>query len=246
MCERKKALVTGGSRGIGRAVALQLAADGMDVAIVYAGNEQAASDTLEQLRALGAAAFAYRCDVSDEAQTQDMVRQALADLGRVDVLVNNAGVTRDGLLLSMKEADFDRVLGVSLKGAYHCTRALYRSFMKQRSGRIVNLASVVGLHGNAGQANYAAAKAGLIGLTKSVAQELAGRGVTCNAVAPGFIDSDMTAAMPEKARAAVLGTIPLGRPGAPEDVARAVAFLASDAAAYITGEVLRVDGGLGM
>ena len=170
----------------------------------------------------------------------------LNDFGGVDVLVNNAGVTHDGLLLSAKEEDLERVLSVSLKGAFHMIQALYRNFMKKRAGRIINVSSVVGLHGNAGQTSYAAAKAGVIGLTKSIAKELAGRNVTCNAVAPGFIQSDMTNAMPEKARDVAIATIPLGRPGLPEDVAQAIAFLASDSAAYITGEVLRVDGGLGM
>lgn len=247
MSEQKKtALVTGGSRGIGRAVALELARAGMDVAIVYAGNTAAAEETLSLLEQAGAVAKSYCCDVSDAAKAKETVEQVLADFGGVDVLVNNAGVTRDALLLSAKEEDLDRVLGVSLKGAFHMTQALYRHFMKKRAGRIVNLSSVVGLHGNAGQSGYSAAKAGVIGLTKSVAKELAGRGITCNAVAPGFIESDMTAAMPQKAKDAVLQTIPMGHAGQTADVAGAVAFLASDAAAYITGVVLRVDGGLGM
>ena len=247
MSEQKKtALVTGGSRGIGRAVALELAQAGMDVAIFYAGNTAAAEESVALLTEAGARAKSYQCDVSDLAQVKQSVDEVLADFGGVDVLVNHAGVTRDGLLLSMKEEDLDRVLGASLKGAFHMTQALYRHFMKKRYGRIVNISSVVGLHGNAGQASYSAAKAGIIGLTKSVAKELAGRGVTCNAVAPGFIASDMTAAMTQKAKDATLQTIPMGRVGQVTDVAHAVAFLASDAAAYITGVVLRVDGGLGM
>lgn len=247
MSEAKKtALVTGGSRGIGRAVALELARAGMNVAIIYAGNTAAATETVSLLEAEGITAKSYQCDVADEKQAKQTVDQVLADFGGVDVLVNNAGITRDALLLSAKEADTDRVLAVSLKGAFHMIQALYRHFMKKRAGRIINLSSVVGLHGNAGQASYAAAKAGVIGLTKSVAKELASRGVTCNAIAPGFIASDMTAAMPQKVQDALRETIPMGRPGQPEDVAHAVAFLASDAAAYITGVVLRVDGGLGM
>lgn len=244
--EKKTALVTGGSRGIGRAAALALAKDGMNVAIVFAGNTQAAEETLQQLQALGAEAKAYQCNVADSEAVKTTVQQVLNDFGGVDVLVNNAGVTHDGLLLSAKEEDLERVLSVSLKGAFHMIQALYRNFMKKRAGRIINVSSVVGLHGNAGQTSYAAAKAGVIGLTKSIAKELAGRNVTCNAVAPGFIQSDMTNAMPEKARDVAIATIPLGRPGLPEDVAQTIAFLASDSAAYITGEVLRVDGGLGM
>ncbi len=243
---KKTALVTGGSRGIGRAVALELARAGMNVAIIYAGNTAAATETVSLLEAEGVTAKSYQCDVADEKQAKQTVDQVLTDFGGVDVLVNNAGITRDALLLSAKEADTDRVLAVSLKGAFHMIQALYRHFMKKRAGRIINLSSVVGLHGNAGQASYAAAKAGVIGLTKSVAKELASRGVTCNAIAPGFIASDMTAAMPQKVQDALRETIPMGRPGQPEDVAHAVAFLASDAAAYITGVVLRVDGGLGM
>ena len=247
MSEAKKtALVTGGSRGIGRAVALELARAGMNVAIIYAGNTAAATETVSLLEAEGVTAKSYQCDVADEKQAKQTVDQVLTDFGGVDVLVNNAGITRDALLLSAKEADTDRVLAVSLKGAFHMIQALYRHFMKKRAGRIINLSSVVGLHGNAGQASYAAAKAGVIGLTKSVAKELASRGVTCNAIAPGFVASDMTAAMPQKVQDALRETIPMGRPGQPEDVAHAVAFLASDAAAYITGVVLRVDGGLGM
>lgn len=244
--EKKTALVTGGSRGIGRAAALALAKDGMNVAIVFAGNTQAAEETLQQLQALGAEAKAYQCNVADSEAVKTTVQQVLNDFGGVDVLVNNAGVTHDGLLLSAKEEDLERVLSVSLKGAFHMIQALYRNFMKKRAGRIINVSSVVGLHGNSGQTSYAAAKAGVIGLTKSIAKELAGRNVTCNAVAPGFIQSDMTNAMPEKARDVAIATIPLGRPGLPEDVAQVIAFLASDSAAYITGEVLRVDGGLGM
>ncbi|ARP50391.1 MULTISPECIES: 3-oxoacyl-[acyl-carrier-protein] reductase [Caproicibacterium] len=243
---KKTALVTGGSRGIGHATALQLAKDGMNLAILYAGNTSAAQETVKELQALGAVAKAYQCDVSSSNMVKATVKQVLQDFGGVDVLVNNAGITRDNLLLAQKEEDLDRVLSVSLKGAFYMIQALYRNFMKKRAGHIINISSIVGLHGNAGQASYAAAKAGVVGLTKSVAKELAGRGITCNAVAPGFIQSDMTAALSEQARSQAIAAVPLGRPGLPEDVAQAVAFLASDRAAYITGVVLRVDGGMGM
>ena len=240
----KCALVTGGSRGIGRAVCLELARQGARVAVNYAGNAAAAEETVQASAALGAEAFAVQADVADAAASEAMVKEVLARFGRLDILVNNAGVTRDGLMPMMKEADWDAVLDTNLKGAFHCMKAVYRPMMKQKYGRIVNLSSIVGLRGNAGQANYAASKAGLIGLTKSMAKELAARNVTVNAVAPGFIDTDMTAALPEKAREAMLTTIPMGRLGQAEDVAQAVAFFAGDASAYVTGQVLCVDGGM--
>ena len=242
----KTAVVTGGSRGLGRAVCLELARGGANVALCCAGNEAAASETVTACEALGAKALAVRCNVADAGEVKALMDAALQSFGRIDILVNNAGITRDGLLMMMKEDDFDAVLDTNLKGTFLAMRAVARTMVKQRYGRIVNLSSVVGLRGNAGQVNYAASKAGVIGMTKSLAKELAGRNITVNAVAPGFIETDMTAALPEAARAAALGAIPMARLGAPEDVARAVAFLASDEAAYITGQVLAVDGGMSM
>lgn len=244
--EGKTALVTGGSRGIGRAVCLELAGGGAGVALCYAGNEAAAQETVRAVEALGAKALAVRCDVSDAAQVDALVKAVLEAFGRIDILVNSAGITRDNLLMRMSEADFDAVIAANLKGTFLCMKAVSRLMLKQRYGRIVNLSSVVGLRGNAGQVNYAASKAGVIGMTKSLAKELASRGITVNAVAPGFIETDMTAVLTDAARSAALGSIPMARLGAPEDVARAVAFLASDAAAYITGQVLAVDGGMAM
>ena len=240
----KFALVTGGGRGIGRAVCLELASRGVSVAINYAGNAAAAEETAAACRAMGADAFTIQADVADGAACDAMVKEVLSRFGRLDILVNNAGITRDGLMPMMKEADWDAVLDTNLKGAFHCMKAVYRPMMKQKYGRIINLSSIVGLRGNAGQANYAASKAGLIGLTKSMAKELAARNVTVNAVAPGFIDTDMTAALPEKAREAMLATIPMGRLGQAEDVAAAVAFFAGENTGYITGQVLCVDGGM--
>lgn len=244
--EKKTAVVTGGSRGIGRAICLELARGGSNVVLCYAGNEAAAQETAEACKALGAQALAVRCDVADPAQVQELVDTAVKTFGGVHILVNNAGVTRDNLLLRMSEADFDTVLDTNLKGAFLCMKAVAQTMMRQRYGRIVSISSVVGLRGNAGQLNYAASKAGLIGLTKSMAKELASRGITANAVAPGFIDTDMTAALGEEARKVLLESIPAARLGQPEDVAKAVAFLASEDAAYITGQVLAVDGGMAM
>ena len=242
----KTAVVTGGSRSIGRAVCLELAKGGANVVLCYAGNETAANETVSACEALGAKALAVKCDVADSAQVKALMDEAVKAFGRIDILVNNAGITRDGLLMMMKEDDFDAVISANLRGTFLCMKAVSRLMMKQRYGRIVNLSSVVGLRGNAGQVNYAASKAGVIGMTKSLAKELASRGVTVNAVAPGFINTDMTAAMTEAAKTATLAAIPMQRLGAPEDVARAVAFLASDSAAYITGQVLAVDGGMAM
>ena len=242
----KTAVVTGGSRGIGRAVCLELAKGGANVVLCYAGNEAAAAETVSACEALGAKALAVKCDVADGEQVKALMDEAVKAFGRIDILVNNAGITRDGLLMMMKEADFDAVISSNLRGTFLCMKAVARTMMKQRYGRIVNLSSVVGLRGNAGQVNYAASKAGVIGMTKSLAKELASRGVAVNAVAPGFIETDMTAAMPQAAKDAMMPTIPMQRLGQPEDVARAVAFLASDEAAYVTGQVLAVDGGMAM
>lgn len=244
--EGKCAVVTGGGRGIGRAVCLELAKSGASIALCYSGSEAAAMETAAACEALGVKALAVRCDVSQSEQVSALMDAAMTAFGRIDILVNNAGITRDGLLMSMKEPDFDQVIAANLKGTFLCMKAVSRQMMKQRYGRIINLSSVVGLRGNAGQVNYSASKAGVIGMTKSAAKELAGRNVTVNAVAPGFIDTDMTAAMPEKARAAVLALIPMGKMGAAEDVAKAVSFLAGDGAGYITGQVLCVDGGMAM
>ena len=242
----KTAVVTGGSRGIGRAVCLELARGGANVVLCYAGNEAAAQETVSACEALGAKALAVRCNVADAGEVKALMDTAVQTFGRIDILVNNAGITRDGLLMMMKEGDFDAVLETNLKGTFLCMKAVSRIMMKQRYGRIVNLSSVVGLHGNAGQVNYAASKAGVIGMTKSLAKELAGRNITVNAVAPGFIDTDMTAALSETAKNAALGSIPMGRMGTPENVAKAVVFLAGEDAGYITGQVLAVDGGMSM
>ena len=242
----KTAVVTGGSRGLGRAVCRLLAAEEANVVFCYAGNAAAAQETVRELEALGAQVRAVQADISDPSAVKLLMDTAVRDFGRIDILVNNAGITRDGLAMTMKEADFDAVIATNLKGVFLCMKAAARIMLRQKYGRIVSISSVVGVHGNAGQINYAASKAGVIGMTKSLAKELAAKGVTVNAVAPGFIETDMTAALPETARTALLATIPQARLGAPEDVAQAVAFLAGDGASYITGQVLGVDGGMGM
>ena len=242
----KTAVVTGGSRGIGRAVCLELARQGANIVLCYVGSEAAAQETVQACETLGVKALAKACNVADSAQVKALMDDALAVFGRIDILVNNAGITRDGLTMTMKDEAFDAVIDTNLRGAFLCMRAVSRTMMRQKYGRIINISSVVGLHGNAGQINYAASKAGVIGMTKSLAKELAARGVTVNAVAPGFIETDMTAAMTDVAKAATLSSIPMGRLGAAEDVARAVAFLAGEEAAYITGQVLAVDGGMSM
>ncbi|MBE6930767.1 MAG: 3-oxoacyl-[acyl-carrier-protein] reductase [Ruminococcaceae bacterium] len=246
MLKNKVAVVTGGSRGIGRAISLEFARQGASVAILYAGNEQAALETAAQIREMGQQALTIRCDVASWDETKESVATIIKTFGQVDILVNNAGITRDGLTLSMSEENFDAVVDTNLKGAFHMIRHLFAPMMKRRSGRIINISSVAGLMGNAGQINYASAKAGLIGMTKTVAKELASRGITCNAIAPGFIETDMTAVLSDRVKENAEKTIPMGRMGKPEDIAAAALFLASDAAAYITGEVIRVDGGLCM
>ena len=243
---KQTAIVTGGSRGIGRAVAVRLAKDGMNLVINYRGNSAAAEETERMCRELGAEVLLVQGDVSRAEDCEKLAAQAKEAFGRVDVLVNNAGITRDGLLARMTEEDFRAVLDVNLVGPWNMMKAVNRIMMKQRYGRIVNLSSVTGLMGNMGQTNYAAAKAGILGMTKSYAREVASRGITVNAVAPGFIDTDMTEAMPEGAKDKIITGIPMGRTGKPEDVAEAVGFLASEQAGYITGEVLRVDGGMAM
>ncbi len=238
------ALITGGSRGIGRAICLELARRGAAVAVNYAGNSQAAEETVKLCRELGVEAEAFQADVSDPAACDALVTAVKERFGRLDILVNNAGISRDGLLMTAKEEDFTKTLDTNLKGAYFCTRAAAKVMLRQKYGRIVCLSSVVGLRGNPGQTAYAASKAGVLGLVKAAAKELAGRDITVNAVAPGYIETDMTAALPEKARQAMLTTIPKGRPGSSEDVARAVAFFAGPECGYITGQVLCVDGGM--
>lgn len=239
------AVITGAGRGIGRAICLKFAAEGADIVCVSRTAENSEKIAAE-IRALGRQAWAHAVDVSDGAAVNAAAEKILTEAGRVNILVNNAGITRDGLLMRMSDADWDTVLSTNLKGAFLFTRAFTRAFLKQRSGRILNVASVVGLIGNAGQANYAASKAGLIGFTKSVARELSSRGITVNALAPGFIETDMTAGLNENLRAELLKNIPLGNFGQGEDIAAAALFLASPAARYITGQVLAVDGGMTM
>ena len=243
--ENQVAVVTGAGRGIGRAIALKFAAHGADIAAVDLKTDFV-QETVDEVRKLGRKAWAVAANVSEAASVNSAVEQILAAVGKVDILVNNAGITKDGLLMRMSEADWDAVLDINLKGTFLFTKAFSRAFLKQRSGRIVNIASVIGLIGNAGQCNYAASKAGVIGFTKSVARELASRGVTANAIAPGFIETKMTEALGPEARAALLKQIPLASLGQPEDVAEAALFFASPAAHYITGQVLTVDGGMVM
>ncbi len=238
------AVVTGGSRGIGRAIALRLAQDGAKVIITYVRDKEAADEVIETIKSNGGEAFAYQFDVSDYEATQTAFANILDKFGKVDYLINNAGITRDALLMRMKEEDWDKVVTVNLKGAFNCIKAVVRPMLKQKFGRIVNITSVVAFMGNVGQANYVASKAGLVGLTKALAKELAPKGVTVNAVAPGFIETDMTAGLPEKIKEYMLSLIPLGRFGQPEEVAEVVAFLVSDKAAYITGQVIHVNGGM--
>ncbi len=246
MLTGKVALVTGASRGIGRAIALHLAKAGADVVVNYAGSEAAAAETVAKVKELGRKAIMIRANVGNTEEVNSMFKTVLDEFGQLDILVNNAGITRDNLMMRMKEEEWDDVINTNLKGVFNCIKAATRPMMKQRSGRIINISSVVGVMGNAGQANYVAAKAGVIGLTKSAARELASRGITVNAVAPGFIDTDMTTVLPEDVKNNLLAEIPLARLGKADEIASVVEFLASDAAAYMTGQTLHVDGGMYM
>ncbi len=244
MLKGKTAVISGGSRGIGKAIALEFAKNGASVAIIYGGNDEKAKETVDELEKSGVKAKAYKCDVASFEGSKSTIKAVLEDFGKVDILVNNAGITKDGLILTMDENSFDQVININLKGSFNLIKHLYSPMMKQRSGRIINMASISGMMGNAGQANYASAKAGLIGLTKTVAKELAGRNVTCNAIAPGFIETDMTDALSDKVKEASLAMIPMKRMGRPEEIAKLALFLASDNSSYITGEVIKIDGGL--
>ncbi len=246
MLSGKVALVTGAGRGIGREIALTLASYGADIIINYNGSKEKALEVAAKIQDMGRKVIAVQCSVADFEAGEKMVAAMLQEFGHIDILVNNAGITKDNLIMKMKEDDFDNVIDINLKGTFNMIKHVYRPFLKQRSGRIINLSSVSGILGNAGQANYSASKAGVIGLTKSVARELASRNITVNAVAPGFISTDMTAAMSEAAKEAVISQIPLKRVGEPKDIAETVAFLASDKASYITGQVISIDGGMVM
>lgn len=246
MLKGKNVLVTGASRGIGRAIAIELASKGANIAVNYAGNEDKAQAVVEEIEQIGSKAFKVKADVANESDVKDMVKEVISQFGSLDILVNNAGVTRDNLLMRMKEEEFDQVINTNLKGVFVCTKAVTRQMMKQKAGRIVNVASIVGVSGNPGQANYVAAKAGVIGLTKTTAKELASRNILVNAVAPGFISTDMTDALTEEQRESMLALIPLAKLGTPEDVARVVRFLTTEDANYITGQTIHIDGGMVM
>lgn len=246
MLKGKTAVVTGASRGIGRAIAIKLAKLGANIVVNYRNSVDAVQEVVKEIEALGVKALAVQADISSYSDVEFMMKKCIEEFGSLDILVNNAGITKDGLLMRMKEEDFDSVIDINLKGAFNCTRHVSAIMLKQRRGRIINISSVSGITGNAGQVNYSSAKAGIIGMTKAVAREFASRGITCNAVAPGYIQTDMTKALPEKVKDVIMNTIPLKRLGMPEDVANAVAFLASEEAAYITGQVINVDGGMVM
>lgn len=242
----KVALVTGASRGIGREIALELAREGADVVVNYAGSEAKAKEVVQEIIAMGRKSFSIQANISSSEDVQKMVDETIQQFGKLDILVNNAGITRDQLLMRMKESDWDDVMNTNLKGVFLCTKAVTRQMMKQRSGRIINISSIVGFSGNAGQANYVAAKSGVIGLTKTTARELAARGITVNAVAPGYIATDMTEQLPDEVKAEMLKQIPLARIGEPKEIAKVVSFLASDDSSYITGQTIHVNGGMYM
>ena len=244
--EGRVALVTGGGRGLGRAIAVRLAGEGAKVAISYRSNDAAAAETAELVRKAGAGCEIFKGDVASAEDVEALMKGVGEAFGSVEILVNNAGTTRDNILLRMKDAEFEEVLATNLKGTYLCTRAVLRGMVRARWGRIVNISSVVGLLGNAGQANYAASKAGMIGFTKSVAREVAGRGITANAVAPGYVETELTGALPENVKEQILGQVPVGRFGEPEEIAEVVVFLAGDRAAYVSGQSIAVDGGMVM
>jgi len=246
MLGNKIAVVTGAARGIGRAIAFALAAEGAVVIVNYNGSAAKAAEVVKEITQAGGKAESFACNVADGAAVEGLFTEVLKKYGRIDILVNNAGITKDGLLMRMTEDDFTQVIDINLKGTFHCTKAAVKVMLKQRAGRIINISSVSGVIGNAGQVNYSASKAGVIGLTKSVAREVASRGITVNAVAPGFIETEMTEVLPENVKTAVTAQIPLKHFGKPEDIAAAVAFLASDRGGYITGQVICVDGGMAM
>lgn len=246
MLKGKTAVVTGASRGIGRAIAIKLAKLGANIVVNYRNSVEAVQEVVKEIEALGVKVLAVQGDISSYSDVDSMMKKCMEEFGSIDILVNNAGITKDGLLMRMKEEDFDSVIDINLKGAFNCTKHVSAIMLKQRSGRIINISSVSGLTGNAGQVNYSSAKAGILGMTKAVAKELASRGVTCNAVAPGYIQTDMTDVLSDKVKDTIMNTIPLKRLGNPEDVANAVAFLASEEASYITGQIINVDGGMVM
>ena len=246
LLEGQTAVVTGASRGIGRAIALRLASEGALVAVNYQGSKERAEAVKAEIEELGGTALLYQCNVADFAASEEFLKAVTEQTGRLDILVNNAGITRDGLLMRMSEEDYDAVLNTNLKGTFNCIRFASRQMLRQKSGRIINISSVSGVLGNAGQANYSASKAGIIGLTKSAARELASRGITVNAIAPGFVNTEMTEGLSEKVKEGAVAQIPLGKFGEPEDIAEAALFLASKGAGYMTGQVLHVDGGMAM